>query len=63
MTVDAHQHFWDPSRRTYPWMTKELDAIRLRPHPAFTVKGDDLEVELPLLDHLPHSSRIWGSST
>jgi L-fucono-1,5-lactonase len=28
MTVDAHQHFWDPPRRTYPWMTKELDAIR-----------------------------------
>ncbi|HLY53349.1 MAG TPA: hypothetical protein VKQ31_10100, partial [Steroidobacteraceae bacterium] len=40
MRVDAHHHFWDPSRRTYPWMGDELDAIRRRFGP------DDLE---PLL--------------
>lgn len=28
MIVDAHHHFWDPSRRDYPWMGAELDAIR-----------------------------------
>ena len=28
MIVDAHHHFWDPSRADYPWMTDELDAIR-----------------------------------
>ena len=28
MIVDAHHHFWDPTRRTYPWMGDELDAIR-----------------------------------
>ena len=28
MRVDAHHHFWDPARRTYPWMGDELDAIR-----------------------------------
>ena len=28
MIVDAHQHFWDPSRAEYPWMTSELDPIR-----------------------------------
>jgi len=22
--VDAHQHFWDPARAQYPWMTDEL---------------------------------------
>jgi L-fucono-1,5-lactonase len=38
--VDAHHHFWDPARRTYPWMGEELDAIRRRFGP------DDLE---PLL--------------
>lgn len=27
-TVDAHHHFWDPSRADYPWMTDELAAIR-----------------------------------
>jgi L-fuconolactonase len=26
--VDAHQHFWDPARADYPWMTG--DAARLR---------------------------------
>jgi L-fuconolactonase len=24
MIVDAHQHFWDPERADYPWMTDEL---------------------------------------
>jgi L-fuconolactonase len=28
--VDAHQHFWDPSREVYPWMTGELAPIRRR---------------------------------
>ena len=28
MIVDAHHHFWDPSRAHYPWMTAELSAIR-----------------------------------
>ena len=41
MIVDAHHHFWDPSRRKYPWMGPELDAIR-RPF-----GPDDLR---PLLD-------------
>jgi L-fuconolactonase len=26
--VDAHHHFWDPSRREYPWMGDEVAAIR-----------------------------------
>jgi L-fuconolactonase len=26
--IDGHQHFWDPGRFDYPWMTRELDAIR-----------------------------------
>ena len=26
--VDAHHHFWDPSRREYPWMGDDLAAIR-----------------------------------
>ena len=28
MIVDAHHHFWDPTRRRYPWMGDELAAIR-----------------------------------
>ena len=30
MIVDSHHHFWDPSRRDYPWMGNELAAIRRR---------------------------------
>jgi L-fucono-1,5-lactonase len=26
--VDAHQHFWDPARADYPWMTGEAAALR-----------------------------------
>jgi L-fuconolactonase len=26
--VDAHHHFWDPTRADYPWMTDDLAAIR-----------------------------------
>ena len=28
MIIDAHHHFWDPTRREYPWMGDELAAIR-----------------------------------
>jgi L-fucono-1,5-lactonase len=28
VVVDSHHHFWDPSRRDYPWMSDELAAIR-----------------------------------
>lgn len=28
MIVDSHQHFWDPTRRAYPWMGDELAPIR-----------------------------------
>ncbi|HEX9362429.1 MAG TPA: amidohydrolase family protein [Candidatus Dormibacteraeota bacterium] len=28
MKVDAHHHFWNPSRRHYPWMGAELETIR-----------------------------------
>ena len=28
LTVDAHQHFWDPATRAYPWMSDELEPIK-----------------------------------
>jgi L-fuconolactonase len=30
MVIDAHTHFWDPSRRQYPWMGEELAQVRRR---------------------------------
>jgi len=40
LVVDSHQHFWDPARADYPWMTDDAAALRRRFSP------DDLE---PLL--------------
>lgn len=28
--IDAHHHFWDPARASYPWMTDDLAAINRR---------------------------------
>jgi len=47
--VDSHQHFWDPARADYPWMTDEVAAIR-RPftpgdlRPALETAGVDYTV-------------------
>jgi L-fuconolactonase len=30
MIVDSHQHFWDPARADYPWMTDEVAPLRRR---------------------------------
>jgi len=34
LKVDAHHHFWDPTRRDYPWMGADLATIRRRFGPA-----------------------------
>jgi L-fuconolactonase len=47
--VDSHQHFWDPSKANYVWMTDEVAAIR-RPflpadlRPLLKANGVDLTV-------------------
>jgi len=28
--IDAHQHFWDPARADYPWMTDDVATLRRR---------------------------------
>jgi L-fuconolactonase len=30
VVIDAHHHFWDPARRTYPWMGDALAPVRRR---------------------------------
>src|SRR5258708_1298853 len=30
MVIDAHHHFWDPTKASYPWMTDALAPIRRR---------------------------------
>lgn len=48
-TVDAHQHFWDPARAEYPWMTEALARVRRRfgpddLRPLLTAQGIDRTV-------------------
>src|SRR5438105_2138162 len=44
ITVDAHHHFWDPTRASYPWMTDELAAAvaTARAHPDMRFVVDHL---------------------
>ena len=73
--VDSHQHFWDPARADYPWMTDEVAAIRrafmpddLRPlladaGVAYTVlvqARSDLEETRELLALAAHTDFIAG---
>jgi L-fuconolactonase len=30
MVIDAHHHFWDPAKASYPWMTEALAPVRRR---------------------------------
>src|SRR6266513_1607746 len=30
VVIDAHHHFWDPAKASYPWMTEALAPIRRR---------------------------------
>src|SRR5438046_10548263 len=30
LVIDAHHHFWDPAKASYPWMTEALAPIRRR---------------------------------
>jgi len=47
--VDAHQHFWDPARADYPWMTGSYEPVR-RPFgpgdlaPLLTANGVDATI-------------------
>ena len=49
MIVDAHHHFWDPTRADYPWMTGSYEPVR-RPFgpgdlaPLLTANGVDATV-------------------
>lgn len=47
MVVDSHQHFWDPDRREYPWLTEPQIRRRFGPEhlaPQLTKAGVDRTV-------------------
>jgi L-fuconolactonase len=76
LRIDAHHHFWDPTRATYPWMVAEaLDPVRrpFTPHdlaPELAAQGISGTVLVQtissedetrdFLELASHTEFIWG---
>ena len=67
MIVDAHHHFWDPTRRHYPWMGDELAAIR-RPYspaelePLLKAEGIDRSVLVQTVSDLDETREFLDTA-
>jgi L-fuconolactonase len=67
MVVDAHHHFWDPTRRDYPWMGDELAAIR-RPYgpaelePLLKAEGVDRSVLVQTVSDLDETREFLATA-
>jgi L-fuconolactonase len=65
VVVDAHHHFWDPTRHDYPWMGDELAAIR-RPYlpedlaPLLTANGVDRTVLVQTISSVEETREFLG---
>jgi L-fuconolactonase len=65
--VDAHHHFWDPTRAEYPWMTDELASIR-RPfgpedlRPLLAATGIERTVLVQTLSSLEESADFLATA-
>jgi len=68
LIVDAHHHFWDPSRRDYPWMGDELAAIR-KPfgppelQPLLGAAGVDKTVLVQTVSSLSETRELLATAT
>lgn len=67
MIVDAHHHFWDPTRREYPWMDDDLAAIR-RPfapddlRPLLEDNGIDKTILVQTLSNIEETSEFLATA-
>ena len=67
MVVDAHHHFWDPSRRAYPWLGDDLAAIR-RPFgpadlaPLIAAEGIDRTVLVQTISSLDETNEFLATA-
>lgn len=67
MIVDSHHHFWDPSRREYPWMGDELAPIR-RPFgpaelaPLLAAEGVDRTVLVQTISSLDETREFLATA-
>lgn len=66
MIVDAHQHFWDPSRATYPWMTDDRLRRRYGPEalePLLRANGVDGTVVVQARQELDETRELLAIAT
>jgi L-fuconolactonase len=67
LVVDAHHHFWDPTRRDYYWMSSEVDAIR-RPfgpedlRPLLAASGVDRTVVVQTIPSLDETREFLATA-
>ena len=65
--VDAHHHFWDPSRRQYPWLGEELASIRrpFRPEelrPLLAAGGVDRTILVQTISRLDETREFLATA-
>jgi L-fuconolactonase len=67
LIVDSHHHFWDPSRREYPWMGDELVSIR-RPfgpedlRPLLSANGVDRTLVVQTISSVDETSEFLATA-
>jgi len=70
MIVDAHQHFWDPARAEYPWMTGAFAPLRRRFGPSelepllreYAIDGTVVVQARPSLDETRELLELAGTT-
>ena len=70
MIVDAHQHFWDPARAEYPWMTGAFAPLHRRFGPSelepllreYAIDGTVVVQARPSLDETRELLELAGTT-
>jgi len=67
VVIDAHHHFWDPARASYPWMTEALAPIRRRfgpedLEPLLAANGIDRTVLVQTLSSIDETRELLATA-
>jgi len=67
VVIDAHHHFWDPARASYPWMTDALAPIRRRfgpedLEPLLAANGIDRTVLVQTLSSIDETRELLATA-
>ena len=50
VSIDAHQHFWDPALADYPWMTGQMTLIARQINRAYATAPQFLFDEVAVVE-------------